>query len=151
MFVLCCMFVTTWLISTLRVSCSNHSPLFHTSVAGLKFLHVISPLLTECEVCTGKYLPEVFVGTDRATSVRKNRKQILSHTDRANEAPYSFLKSTKHTFQIQNIVHWYFVRRMKLTVWYRTAFWESETATKKCVTVVAMATKTSKKWLLICV
>ena len=45
MFVLCCMFVTTWLISTLRVSCSNHSPLFHTSVAGLKFLHVISPLL----------------------------------------------------------------------------------------------------------
>ena len=50
MFVLCCMFVTTWLISTLRVSCSNHSPLFHTSVAGLKsqpglkFLHVISPL-----------------------------------------------------------------------------------------------------------
>ena len=58
------------------------------------------------------------------------------------EAPYSFLKCRKHTFQIQNLVHWSFVRRMKLTVWYRTAFWESETATKKCVTVVAMVTKT---------
>ena len=57
-------------------------------------------------------------------------------------APYSFLKSGKHIFQTQNLVHWYFVRRMKLNIWYRTAFWESETATKKCVTVVAMATKT---------
>ena len=57
-------------------------------------------------------------------------------------APYSFLKSGKHMFQNQNLVHWYFVRRMKLNVWYRTAFWESETVTKKCVTVVAMATMT---------
>ena len=57
-------------------------------------------------------------------------------------APYSFLKSGKHIFQTQNQLHWYFVRRMKQTVWYRTAFWESETATKKCVTVVVMATKT---------
>ena len=56
------------------------------------------------------------------------------------EAPYSFLKGRKHTFQIQTLVHWYFVRRMKLTVWYRTDFWELETVTKKCVTVVAMAT-----------
>ena len=58
------------------------------------------------------------------------------------KAPYKFLRSRKHTFQIQNLVHWYFVRRMKLTVWYITASWESETATKKCVTVVAMATIT---------
>ena len=29
-------------------------------------------------------------------------------------APYSFLKSGKHMFQTQNLVHWYFVRRMKL-------------------------------------
>ena len=58
------------------------------------------------------------------------------------EAPYSFLKSRKQTFQIHNFVLWYFVRRIKLTVWYRTAFWESENATKKCVTVVAMATMT---------
>ena len=57
-------------------------------------------------------------------------------------APYSFLKSGNHIFQTQFHVHWYFVRRMKLTVWYRTAFWESETGTKKRVTVVAMATKT---------
>ena len=53
-------------------------------------------------------------------------------------APYSFLKSGKP----QNHWHWYFVRRMKLNVWYRTVFWESETVTKKCVTVVAMATMT---------
>ena len=57
-------------------------------------------------------------------------------------APYSFLKSGKHMFQTQNLVRWYFVRRMKLNVWYRTAFWESETVTKKCLTVVAMATMT---------
>ena len=57
-------------------------------------------------------------------------------------APYSFLKSGKHMFQTQNLVHWYFVRRMKPNVWYRTVFWESETVTKKCVTVVAMATMT---------
>ena len=55
-------------------------------------------------------------------------------------APYSFLKSGKHMSQTQNLVHWYFVRRMKLNVLYRTAFWESETVTKNCVTVVAMAT-----------
>ena len=42
------------------------------------------------------------------------------------EAPYSLLKSRKHRFQIQNLVHWYFVRRMNLTVWYITAFWEWE-------------------------
>ena len=58
------------------------------------------------------------------------------------EASYSFLKSRKHKFQIQNLVHLYFVWWMKQTVWYRTVFWESETATKKCVTVVAMTTKT---------
>ena len=29
-------------------------------------------------------------------------------------APYSFLKSGKHIIQIQNLVHWYIVRRMKL-------------------------------------
>ena len=57
-------------------------------------------------------------------------------------APYSFLKSGKHMFQTENLVHWYFVKRMKLTIWYITAFWESETAMKKCVTVVAMATMT---------
>ena len=57
-------------------------------------------------------------------------------------APHSFLQSGKHIFQTQNHVHWYFVTRMKQTVWYRTAFWKSETATKKCVTAVAMATKT---------
>ena len=57
-------------------------------------------------------------------------------------APYSFLKSGKHMFQTQNLVRWYFVRRMKLNVWYRTAFWESETVTKKCLTVVVMGTMT---------
>ena len=57
-------------------------------------------------------------------------------------ARYSFLKSGKHMFQTQNLVHWYFVRRMKLNVWFRTAFRESETVTKKCVTVVAMETMT---------
>ena len=54
-------------------------------------------------------------------------------------APYSFLKSGKHMFQTQNLVHWYFVRKIKLNVWYRTAFWESQTVTKKCVTVGKMA------------
>ena len=62
--------------------------------------------------------------------------------DHLKVAPYSFLKSGQHMFQTENLVHWYFVRRMKLTVWYITAFWESETATKKCVTVVVMATMT---------
>ena len=57
-------------------------------------------------------------------------------------APYSFLKSGKHVFQTQNLVHWYFVRRMKLNVWYGTSFWKSETVTKMCVTAVAMATMT---------
>ena len=57
-------------------------------------------------------------------------------------APCSFLKSGKHMFQTENLVHSYFIRRMKPTVWYITAFWKSETATKKCVTVVAMATMT---------
>ena len=66
----------------------------------------------------------------------------LSYLGYLKVAPYSFLKSGKHIFQTHNRVHWYFVRRMKLNIWYRTAFWESETATKKCVTVVAMATKT---------
>ena len=66
-------------------------------------------------------------------------------------APYSFSKSGKHMFQTQNLVHWYFVRRMKLNVLYGTAFWKSETVTKKCVTVVAMVTMTFQKWLLICV
>ena len=33
---------------------------------------------------------------------------------------------------------------MKLTVWDTTVFLESETATKKCVTVVAMATRRFK-------
>ena len=31
---------------------------------------------------------------------------------------------------------------MKINDWYRTAFLESKTVTKKCVTVVAMATMT---------
>ena len=57
-------------------------------------------------------------------------------------APYSSLKSGKHMVQTQNLVHWYFVRRINLNIWYRTAFWESETGTKKCVTAVAMATMT---------
>ena len=57
-------------------------------------------------------------------------------------APYRVLKSGKNMFQTQNLVHWYFVRRMKLNIWYRTAFWELETVTKKCITVVAMATMT---------
>ena len=53
-------------------------------------------------------------------------------------AAYSFLKSGKHMIQTQNLVHWYFVRRMKLNIWYRTSFWESKTVTKNSVTVVAM-------------
>ena len=44
-------------------------------------------LLTECEVCTGKYLPKVFIHI----FVRKNRRQILSRTDRANEVNEEFI------------------------------------------------------------
>ena len=45
----------------------------------------IKGLLTESEVCTGKYLPEVFYrpSDEGARSVRINRRQILSRTDRA--------------------------------------------------------------------
>ena len=39
-------------------ACSNHN------------IACINGLLTECEVCTGKYLPEVFVHADRATKER---------------------------------------------------------------------------------
>ena len=57
----------------------------------------IKDLLTEREVCTGKYLPEVFVQTERrgsdegARSVRKKQRQILSRTDRANEVKKEFI------------------------------------------------------------
>ena len=59
MVVLCCMFVTTWLISTLRASYSKHSlPLFHSPAAGLKsqpglkFPHVFGPLERTLSVYT---------------------------------------------------------------------------------------------------
>ena len=47
---------------------------------------MIKCLLTECEFCTGMYSPEV-----GARSVRKNRRQILSRTDRANEVNKTFI------------------------------------------------------------
>ena len=48
--------------------------------------------------------------------------QRLNLSDFILLLPYSFLKSGKHMIQTQNLVHWYFVRRMKLNVWYGTAF-----------------------------
>ena len=51
-------------------------------------------LLTECEVSTGKYLRLRFFyrpSDEGARSVRKNRKQLLSRTDRANEVNKTFI------------------------------------------------------------
>ena len=64
------------------------------------------------------------------SSVRENCVSINPKSESIKVAPYSFLKSGKHMFQTQNLLHWYFVKRMKLNVWYNTAFWESETVTK---------------------
>ena len=63
--------------------------LFKRTIEVLK----IKGLLTECEGCTGKYLPEVFLQTERRRSevCAKNRRQILSHTDRANEVNKTFI------------------------------------------------------------
>ena len=47
---------------------------------------------------------------------KRNDRQKLSSRNYIKVAPYSFLKSWKHMFQTQNLVHWYFVRRMKLNV-----------------------------------
>ena len=60
-----------------------------------KYMHMstyINYLLTECEVCPGKYLPEVFVqtsGDEGAKSVRKNP-----------EGKYFFVQ-TKQTRNVQ--------------------------------------------------
>ena len=56
-----------------------------------RFKNQIDYLLTECEVCTGKYLPEVFMQTERQRSVvcaKKGKKlrQIYSHIDQIKEA-----------------------------------------------------------------
>ena len=50
-------------------------------------------LLTECEVCIGKYLSEVFVQTERRRSevCAKKLRQIPSRTDRANEVNKEFI------------------------------------------------------------
>ena len=51
-------------------------------------------LLTECEVCTEKYLPEVFAQTERRRSVvsaKKNRGEMLSRKDLTNEVNKEFI------------------------------------------------------------
>ena len=67
---------------------------YHFLPAVSNNLFIIDYLLTECEVCTGKYLPEVFVQTERRRSeicAEKNRGQLLSRTDRTNEVNKEFI------------------------------------------------------------
>ena len=49
-------------------------------------------LLTECEVCTGKYLPEVFVQTER------RRSEICAKKQKVNTFPYRPSKEVNKTF-----------------------------------------------------
>ena len=42
----------------------------------------IKDLLTECEVCTGKYLPEVFVQTKR------RKREVCAKIPKANTFPH---------------------------------------------------------------
>ena len=81
-----------------QISCDNGSNI-HTHKANeigknnrvhsesIHMCNRIKGLLTECEVYTGMFLPEVIVQIVRRRSevCAKNRRKILSHTERANE------------------------------------------------------------------
>ena len=45
----------------------GHNEQNHGLRCALSFKEIINYLLTKREVCTGKYLPEVFVGKDRSS------------------------------------------------------------------------------------
>ena len=123
-------------------SCAKNNTVADQSTATLTGLKVATNYTIAVKAATSKRFGPIGPQKIGTTLEAGKRSKYIMLVCMLKVAPYSFLKSGKHMFQTQNLVHWYFVRRMKLNVWYRTAFWESETVTKKCVTVVAMATMT---------
>ena len=64
-------------------------------------------------------------------------------------ARYSFLKSRKHTLQIQNLVHWYFARRMFCLVY--NNFLRIKNCNENVHNCSCYGNNENSNWLLICV
>ena len=122
------------IIALLINYCRSPRQYLHSVIKFIHIVHFISAMPATCR-----------------PSIHRSNPRITQQQSLIKEAPYSFLKSRKHTFQIQKLLHSYFVRRIKLNVWCITAFLRIRNCNEKMRNCSCYGNNDVSKWMLICV